>query len=144
MLKEYYLEIKVFINQDADILPNHIPKNHKIKLFESKKVLFIQNYKPLLEQKTDAMKKYINKYFIKSFIRLNLSAIAAPVLLVRKQDDRLKFYIDYRAFNKIKVKNWYPIPLINKILEKLSNAAYFTKLDIIYVFNRIWIKKDKK
>ena len=63
VLKEYYLEIKVFIKQDADILLNHRLKNHEIKLLKSKQAFFIRNYKLLFEQKTEIMKKYINKCF---------------------------------------------------------------------------------
>ena len=97
----------------------------------------MRNYKSLSEQKTEAMKKYINELSGKGFIKPSLSAAAAPVLLMRKSGSRLRFYVDYRAFNKIIVKNWYPIPLINETLRKLSSAAHFTKLDIIYAFNRI-------
>ena len=103
--KEYHLEIKVFIKQDANILLNHKPENHKIKLIKGKQALFVQNYKSLSEQETKAIKKYINKHLGKGFIRLSLSAAAAPILLVRKPGGRLRFCVDYRALNKITVKN---------------------------------------
>ena len=74
------------------------------------------------EQETNAMKKYIDEHLEKSFIRPNLSAVAAPVLLVRKPEDELRFYIDYRALNSIMVKNRYLIPLINETLGKLLNV----------------------
>ena len=130
------------MKQDADILPNYRPENHKIELIEGKQILFVRNYKFLSEQETETMKKYINKYLEKGFIRPSLSAAAAaPVLLMRKPGGGLRFCVDYRAFNKITVKNQYPIPLINEMLKKLSSAARFTKLNIIYAFNRIQIKK---
>ena len=47
--KEYYLEIKVFIKQNADILLNDKPKDYEIELLEGKHTLFLQNYKSLLE-----------------------------------------------------------------------------------------------
>ena len=77
----------------------------------------MQTYKPLSKQERDVMKKYINKYFEKSFIKFILSVIAAPVLLVRKPDSRLRFCVDYKALNKITIRNQYSIPLINKILK---------------------------
>ena len=73
-----------------------------------------------------------------------MSAAAAPVLLVRKPDGGLRFCMNYRALNKITVKNQYLIPLINETLRELSSAAYFTKLDIIHAFNRIQIKKGQE
>ena len=132
------------MKQDANILPNHRPEDHKIELIEGKQAFFVQNYKPLSEQKIEAIKKYIDKHFGKGFIRPSSSAAAAPVLLMRKLGGRLKFCVDYRAFNKITVKNRYPIPLINETLRKLSSAACFTKLNIIYTFNKIRIKKDQE
>ena len=84
------------------------------------------------------MKKYIDKHLGKSFIRPSLlAAAAAPVLFVKKLDGRLKFCIDYRVLNEITVKNRYSILLINKTLRKLSSDMRFTKLNIIYAFNRI-------
>ena len=83
------------------------------------------------------MKKYIDKHLEKDYIKPSLSVAVASVLLIRKSNGKLRFCVDYRAFNKIKVKNSYLIPLINKILRKLLSAACFTKLSIIHMFNRI-------
>ena len=87
----------------------------------------MQNYKPLSEQKIDAMKKNIDKYFGKNFIRLNLSATTTLTLLVKKPEDELRFYIDYGTFNAITIKNRYLILLINEIFSKLSNIKQFKK-----------------
>ena len=105
MLKEYHSEMEVFMKQNADISPNYRSENHKIELLEDKQVLFVQNYKLLLEQKTDAIKIYINKHLEKGFIRPSSSAAIASMLLVRKLGGRLRFCIDYKAFNKITMKN---------------------------------------
>ena len=56
--KEYHSEIKVFIKQDINILPNHRPKNHKIELFKGKQVPFMRNSKFLSEQKIEAIVTY--------------------------------------------------------------------------------------
>ena len=126
------------MKQDTNILPNYRFENHKIKLLVNKQALFMQNYKSFSEQETDAIKKYIDEHFGKSFIRPSSSAgAAALVLLIKKLGDGLRFYVNYKAFNKITVKNQYLISLINKILEKLSSTVRFSKLDIIYAFNKI-------
>ena len=131
------MEIKAFMKQDANILPNHRSENYKIKLLKGKQALFMQNYKSLSEQKIEIMKKYINEHLGKSLFRPSLSVAAALVLLMRKLDGKLRFCMDYRTLNEITVKNRYPILLIKKTLKKLSNAAHFTKLNIIYAFNKI-------
>ena len=122
VLKEYHSEIDVFLKQDTDILPDHRDENHKIELLEGKQASFVRKYKPLSEQKIDAIKKYIDEHLGKGFIRPSSSAAAAFVLLVRKPGDGLRFYVNYKALNAIMVKNKYSIPLINEMLSKLSNA----------------------
>ena len=58
-------------------------------LQKDKKAPFVQNYKLFLDQKTAAMKKYIDKHLKKSFIWPSSSAAALPILLVRKPDGGL-------------------------------------------------------
>jgi hypothetical protein len=54
---------------------------------------------------------------------------------VPKKDRGLRLYIDYRALNKVTIKNRTPLPLISETLDRLSQAVYFTKLDLKDVYN---------
>ena len=38
------------------------------------------------------------------------------------------------------VKNAYPLPLISELLDKLKGARHFTKLDVRWGYNNIWIR----
>ena len=109
-----------------------------------KKAPFVRNYKSLSDQETAAMKKYIDEHLGKGFIRPSLSAAASPILLVQKPSGGLRFCIDYRALNAVTVKNRFLIPLISEMLGKLAGAVRYTKLDVIYAFNRIRIKEGHK
>jgi hypothetical protein len=51
------------------------------------------------------VKKYINKYFNKGFICFNISLIATPILLTKKLEGGIRFYINYRGLNTIIIKN---------------------------------------
>ena len=51
----------------------------------------------------------------------------APVLFQKKHDDSLCMCVDYRALNKVTIKNKYPIPLATELFDRLSKASYFTK-----------------
>jgi hypothetical protein len=51
------------------------------------------------------VKKYINEYLNKGFIRPSISLVAAPILLAKKLGGGIQFYIDYRGLNTIIIKN---------------------------------------
>jgi hypothetical protein len=52
--------------------------------------------------------------------------------------------MDYQALNTIIIKNYYPLPLIQKTLAYFSKTKFYTKLDIITVFNRIHITEKQE
>ena len=64
------------------------------------------------------------------FIRPSKSPYGAPVLFVKKKDGSLRMCIDYRALNKITVKNKYPLPRIDELLDRLIKVAVFSKIDL--------------
>jgi len=49
--------------------------------------------------------------------------------------------MDYRALNEITVKNRYPIPRIANLIESLSKASIFTKIDLRWGYNNVRIKE---
>ena len=51
------------------------------------------------------IKKYINKYLNKGFIRLSISLAAAPIFLTKKLGGSIQFYVNYRGLNAIIIKN---------------------------------------
>ena len=78
--------------------------------------------KPYLIFKDELLviKKYINKYLNKGFIRFSISLVAAFILLAKKLGKGIRFYINYRGLNTIIIKNRYLVPLIYKTLKRPS------------------------
>ena len=55
----------------------------------------------------------------------------------------MRLCVDYRALNKVIIKNRYPLPLISETLDRLGGAAVYTKLDLRDAYHRIPIaEKD--
>jgi hypothetical protein len=65
--------------------------------------------------------------------------MASPVFFVKKKDGSLRLVQDYQVLNEMTIKNRYPLPLINELINNLKGAKYFTKLDVRWGFNNIWI-----
>ncbi|OCK88268.1 uncharacterized protein K441DRAFT_589446 [Cenococcum geophilum 1.58] len=68
----------------------------------------------ILKDELLVIKKYINKYLNKGFIRP--TPITLLILFIKKLNRGLYFYINYYKLNNITRKDRYPLPLFNKTL----------------------------
>ena len=69
------------------------------------------------------------------------SLMDSLVVFVKKKDSMLQLVQDYQTLNAMTIKNKYPLPLISELINKLKGAKYFTKLDVWWGFNNIWVKE---
>ena len=76
------------------------------------------------------LKKQLEELIEKSFIRPSVSPWGAPILLVKKKDGSMRLCVDYRQLNKVTVKNKYPLPRIDDLIDQVRGAAVFSKIDL--------------
>jgi hypothetical protein len=73
-------------------------------------------------------------------IQPSKSPMASPFFFIKKKDGTLRPVQDYRKLNEMTIKNRYPLPLISELIDKLSEAKYFSKMDVRWAYNNIRIK----
>ena len=76
------------------------------------------------------VEEHVEKMLKDGIIQPSESPWASPIVIVDKKDGSKRFCIDYRALNKVTVKNSHPLPRIDDILASLDGAKYFTCLDL--------------
>ena len=88
------------------------------------------------------LKKQIEDLLEKKFFRPSASPWGAPVLLIKKKDGSSRLCVDYRQLNKLTIKNKYPLPRIDDLLDQLRGAAVFSKIDLRFGYHQILVKPE--
>ena len=137
------------IQQYRDIFPEQLPQGippkrvveHSIKIEPGSKPSYRPPYR-LGPAEQDELEEQIRDLLAQGFIRPSCSPYGAPVLFVPKKDGRWRMCIDYRALNKQTVKDRYPLPRIDLLLDRLGQARVFSKLDLAQGYHQIAMAKD--
>ncbi|RLN25665.1 uncharacterized protein C2845_PM07G31520 [Panicum miliaceum] len=117
------------IFSDPKVLPPTRVYDHAIPLQPDAVPINCRPYKYSPQHKTE-IERQVKELLEAELITHSTSPFASPVLLVQKKDGSWRFCVDYRRLNAITIKNRFPMPIIEEILDELAGSKYFTKLDM--------------
>jgi transposase InsO family protein len=131
--------LDVFSSNNAKKLAPHRDIDLAIELIPGKEPTYGPIY-PLSQTELAALREFLEENLAKGFIRESKSPAGAPILFAPKKDGGLRLCVDYRNLNAITVKNRYPLPLISEIMDRVTGAQYFSKIDLKDAYYRLRIK----
>lgn len=140
--KEVRDEVKSLIE---DYCPNKIKETNvemKIIVKHDEPISSTPRRLPFVER--DIVKKQIDDWLKEGVVEISNSEYASPIVLTRKKGGAHRLCIDYRKINKIIVKDRFPIPLIEDILDKLQKATIFSSIDLKNGFFHVSVSNESR
>ena len=139
--EKYHEYLDIFDKDKANRYPETRPWDHKIEMKPGFEPKLFKTYN-LTQEEQSKLDKFLRENLDKGYIKPSESPMASPFFFVKKKDGKLQPCQDYCYLNDWTIKNAYPLPLISEIMDKIKGAKYFTKFNVHWGYNNVWIRKE--
>lgn len=144
-----HAKLQILVHEYADTMPATLPNGlppkraveHEIEEEPGSKPPSKAAYR-MSQEEMETLRTHIADLLEKGFIRPSCSPYGAPVLFVPKKDGGFRMCVDWRQLNKQTIKNKYPLPRIDDLLERLHGSKVWSKIDLTQGYYQVRIKED--
>jgi hypothetical protein len=142
-------KLQALLEQYKDVFPEGLPPGmppernvvHPIPLESDAKPSYRPMYRLSPEEKEEC-EKQVKELLEKGLIQPSSSPWGAPVLFVPKPNGKLRMCCDFRMLNKQTIKNKFPLPRIDDLLDVLHGKKVFSSLDLQSGYWQIALKPE--
>jgi hypothetical protein len=142
------VEIQELLEEFADIIVEELPRSfppmrrvsHRIDLIPGASLPNKAAYR-LTPQENEEVKKQVQDLLDKGLVRESLSPCAVPTVLSPKKDGGWRMCTDSREINKITIRYKFPLPRMDDLMDCLSGANYFSKIDLKSGYHQIRMRE---
>lgn len=117
-------------------LPPNRSHDHQIHLQPGSSPTNVRPYR-YPHYKKNEIEKIVSGLLQSRVVRPSTSPYSCPILLAKKHDGSWRLCVDYRVLNQVTVKDKFPIPVIDELLDELNGAQVFSKLDLKSRYHQI-------
>ena len=143
----YGTQLHELLKEYADLFPEKLPKGRPPKREVEFEIKMEEGATPpskppyrLSPKEHDELQAQIDDLLAQGHIRPSTSPYGAPVLFVPKKDGRWRMCVDYRALNRQTIRDQYPLPCIDDLLDRLGRAKHFSTLDLASGYHQIAVR----